>query len=176
MPQATEDEQRRRNLITDQLAYMVDELGALSAVLKTFPDELLEAQPFEGEPSVRDLFYQLSVHESAIRIPNLERFIAAETGKPTLISDVDEARTEDGQNQATADVLGEVAAARTGLLELVRSADDSVWDRTARLAGEAVTMTDYLFAVVQEDVEVLRAVAQRIHESRPVGSPGFTAR
>lgn len=176
MTKAKDVEQRRRDLITGQLAYMLDELGALSVILKTFPAELLEAQPFEGEPSVRDLFTQLSARETAIRIPNIERFIDSEEASPTLFAVAGEVGPDDANTRATADVLDEVAAARRHLLELVRSADDEVWDKAARQEGAAITMRAYLFRVVQEDVELLRTVAQRIHESRPVGSPGFTAR
>lgn len=176
MTKAMDEQQRRRDLIVGQLTYLIDEIGALSTVLTTFPNELLEAQPFEGEPSVRDLFFELSVRESAIRIPNLERLAAEDENQPTLIADSDRPEPSEKRGRATADVLEEVATARVRLLELVRSADDQAWDKEALLDGEAVTMTEYLFGVIQEDVEVLRTVAQRIHESRPVGSPGFTAR
>ncbi len=176
MTKATEEEIRRRDLITGQLSYLLDEISALSTVLTTFPDDLLEAQPFEGEPSVKDLFSQLATRESAIRIPNVGRFIASDGDLPALIADAAAVVTKETKNASPADVLGEVVTARSHLLELVRSADESAWDEAARLAGEAVTMTEYLFAVVQEDVELLRAVAQRIYESKSVGSPGFTAR
>lgn len=176
MTMAREEEQRRRDLIVGQLAYLLDEISALSTVLTAFPDEMLEARPFEGEPSVRDLFAELSFRETAIRIPNVERFTASEDESPALVADTDYVRPDETQGGVTADVLAEVATARSLLLKLVRAADDSVWDRTARQGEEAVTMTDYLFGVVQDDVALLRRIAQRIHESRPVGSPGFTAR
>lgn len=175
MSQATEED-RNRDQIAAQLAYMLDEIDALKSVLTAFPDELLEAEPYEGEPSVRDLFAQLSARESAVRIPNVERFVSAGEEKPALIEGSHFAEAGDNGSGSTADMLSEVATARTRLLELVYSAGDADWDRTAALAGKEITFGQYLFAVVQEDVDVLKSVAQRIHESRPIGSPGFTAR
>lgn len=164
----------RRDLIIGQLSYLIDEIAALGEMLGSFPESVLTARPYEGQPSILDLFATLAERERTIRIPNVETFVTSDDG---VLLEVPPPSAPAGASiEAVSQALHDLAAARSRLVEIVRDCDDSVWERRASLHDNEVALEEYLLEVIQQDVEVFRAAAQRVYESRPVGSPGFTAR
>ena len=165
----------RRDLIIGQLSYLIDEIAALGEMLGSFPEGVLTARPYEGQPSILDLLATLAERERTIRIPNVETFVASDDGVLLEAPPLSAAAAR-ASKDAVSRALHDVATARSRLVDLVRECGDSVWERRASLDDNEVTLEEYLLGIIQQDVEVFRVAAQRVYESRPVGSPGFTAR
>lgn len=165
----------RRQQIVDQVAYLLEEAAALKRALRSIPEEVLQAQPIPGEPSVRDLFEELASREAGPRIRNVKRLLGGDDNavleSTALASDASAKRS-----RTTYEALDEVVSARSEILSLITGCPPSAWTTAASLDGEEVTLERYLFGMIQEDVAILQTAAIRIHESRPTRSPGFTSR
>ena len=158
--------------IVAQLEYLILEMEALRQAVLLLPDIALSGRPYDGEPSVKDVFAGIAHLDRSVRLTNVRLLLQGDGANLKVAAPV----TDTVDETADAVVLiDEVSNARSELLDAVRELPEADWEKTARLDGESVTLTEYLFGVTQEDADVLRLAAQRIYESRPVRSPGFTA-
>ncbi len=157
------DDQAR--LVVDQLAYLIDEVTALQTVIRGVPEALMEATPVEGEPSVKELLESIAAQDRDVRIPVVRALLS-------------ETKHEELARVANAGVEELLAAMREGRSELLRVVGEVGDVSAARVAvdGEEIALVDFLYRVVQEDADVLRRAAERLHEAMPLGSPGFSRR
>ncbi len=157
------DDQAR--LVVDQLAYLIDEVTALQTVIRGVPEALMEATPVEGEPSVKELLESIAAQDRDVRIPVVRALLS-------------EPKHEELARVANAGVEELLAAMREGRSELLRVVGEVGDVSAARVAvdGEEIALVDFLYRVVQEDADVLRRAAERLHEAMPLGSPGFSRR
>ncbi|MDX1430370.1 MAG: hypothetical protein R3282_08785 [Rhodothermales bacterium] len=164
-----------RQQIVDQVAYLLDEVAALKGVLHAVPEELLQAQPYPGEPSVRELFEMLAAREAGVRARNVERILS---GGEDVVLETNPLPLdpEEASSRTTVEVLDDLESARSRLVDRLSQCGSSAWRVVAAYDGKQVNLEDYLYGLIQEDVAVLQTAARRIHESRPTRSPGFTSR
>ena len=90
-------------------------------------------------------------------------------------SDSASPESEFGASSGVRDILEQVARSRRVLLSVARRVSETAWDRVLQVGDEGVRPLEYMDRIVQYDASVLRRIAERIYESRPTGSPGFTA-
>lgn len=125
----------------------------------------MEATPVEGEPSVKELLESIAAQDRDVRIPVVRALLS-------------ETKHEELARVANAGVEELLAAMREGRSELLRVVGEVGDVSAARVAvdGEEIALVDFLYRVVQEDADVLRRAAERLHEAMPLGSPGFSRR
>ncbi len=157
------DDQAR--LVVDQLAYLIDEVTALQTVIRGVPEALMEATPVEGEPSVKELLESIAAQDRDVRIP-VVRALLSETKHEELAR---------ATNAGVEELLAAIREGRSELLRVVGEVGDVSAARVA-VDGEEIALVDFLYRVVQEDADVLRRAAERLHEAMPLGSPGFSRR
>ncbi len=158
----------RGALVVNQLSYLIDEVKALEVVVPKVPEALLVASPVEGEPSIIDLLRRIAALDRDVRIPVVRGLLSeSQIGERMPAPPSSESGVEG--------LLTTIREARSELLRMVREVADV---ETARVVvdGEDMMLVDYLYHVAQEDTATLRQAAERMHESRPLGSPGFTRR
>ena len=75
-----------REALLDQLAYLIDEIEALKAVIDRVPVPLLEARPPNGEPSLKQTYGLLATLDEEVYLPRLQQMMAPD--EPAFDSDV----------------------------------------------------------------------------------------
>ena len=65
-----------REALLDQLAFLIDEIEALKAVVDRVPTPLLEARPPSNEPSLKQTYGLLATLDEAVYLPRLQHMTA----------------------------------------------------------------------------------------------------
>ena len=153
----------------DQLSLMADEAEALGSLLGAMPDDFLFGRPVDGMPSIADLLSGIVQRDGTVRQENLSAF---RSGGDLASEQVLE--PPDSSDASITDILEDLRAHRLKLVALAEAVAEGHWDRSASLDGQPVTLLEYLSTVVQTDAAALRQIAERVFESRPMGSPGLS--
>ncbi len=159
--------------LVGQLAYLIDEIELLKPLISRVPLPLIEQRPFEGERSIKELFLEIEWRDKALREPNIRALLR---GDEAAFNETAGAMPEESDSSTFGlpAVLDRVQEARRKLLQTVERAGEHEWRAVVAAASGDVSLFGYLHAVIQEDTDTLRRIAERIHESVPRGAPGFT--
>lgn len=154
-----------REALLEQLAYLIDEIEALKAVIDRVPVPLLEARPPNGDPSLKQTYGLLAALDEEVYLPRLQQMMAQDD--PAFDS-VDEAALVEraGWNDHSIEaILERVQDARGALLAFLRALPPEAWRRTARFGEQRRDVYGLAHHVTQHDVDLLRTVGYRLHES-----------
>lgn len=158
---------RTRERLIMQARHLIDELDALSGQIASVPKDVLSTRPIEGELSIKEMYALIGLYDRHVYLPALEA--TASDDRPLLedVEDADLIEQEASWNgRAFSDVLQFTREARTELVRFVESLEPERWNRRAKLGERNLSVFDLVYAVIQHDAELLRAAAQRFHDSR----------
>lgn len=156
---ATERDAARREVLLDQLRYLLAEAEMLVPLLEDLPPALLKARPLE-ERSVLEAFAHLAALDREVYGPWLQRMQQEET--PHF-----ESADPDGEPQDTpAEALAEVRSAREELASALEALPPEAWDRMAVFPDEEEgTVYTLALRIARHDADVLRMLTYRMHEA-----------
>ena len=169
-PEAQAD---RRAALLDQLGWLAEEADALAPLLDRLPTWAVDAAPLPGDRSVRATLAHLAHLDRTVHARWVERLEAEE--HPALVTpeeDAGAARPESADDAPALDTLvAHVREARTALVAQIEALPPAVWEREGTLEGAPVTLHDLLLRVARHDVDLLRALAYRLHEAKLTDPP-----
>lgn len=129
-----------RDIILDQVAYLIDELNAQVPFLERLPEDRFTLAPFGGHGSIRDRYADMLRLEREEHLPKLGVTPSAVVPE---------------EGALTVQIVQTIVAHRELLVQALSSSD--VWD-DARAA--------YLHGLAIRDAERLRDVAEQFFEMR----------
>ena len=156
-----------REAILVQLAHLIDEVETAEPLLARLAEAVLTGAPVEGEPSIQSLYGLIAAADESVRLPALRRIAAGE--EPEL-SPPDQAALlafAPWDVLPLGEVLRRVREGRRALVALLSGLPEEAWMRGASLNGVRQSVFDLAFHITQADTDTLRALAYRLHESRP---------
>ncbi len=155
-----------RNSLIGQLGHLAEEASALRTIIQRVPEAILVAHPLQGEPSVKELFALLLRADELIHISFARDAVmnGRATGRRASSSELLEGEMWD--DLPIEQILDRVAAARLKLVDVCSAATDDAWEAVLRMDDQDVDLFNFLYGVVQNDVDVLRRIAERLHDSR----------
>lgn len=135
--------------------------AAIDAVLRGYPERVLECNPGEREWSARDILCHLGDHDPVDR-ERLSRILAEEN--PFLSANRDPWENHDTYcDIETQEALSAFVEQRTELVEWLRSLPDNVWDRPARDAiFGPTTFSEMVRFIAEHDRTHLRQMREAI--------------
>ncbi len=155
-----------RQALLDQLAYLIDEADVLRKHLGRIPESVLEGKPTASDLSFREMYVALYLFDEKIYSPAATRLAKAKT----VSLDVPDARNlldQFAPERADMDVaLDRIRSARSELGALFARLDLKAWTGLVVIQGSATDLFGLARHVIRHDVELLRAAATRLHESR----------
>ncbi|MFB3131052.1 MAG: DinB family protein [Rhodothermales bacterium] len=154
-----------REALLDQLAYLIDEIEALKAVIDRVPVPLLEARPPNGDPSLKETYGLLATLDEEVYLPRLQQMMAQD--EPAF-DPVDEATLAEraGWNDHPIElILERVQDARRALLVFLRALPPEAWTHTGRFGERRRDVYSLAHHITQHDVDLLRTVGYRLYES-----------
>ncbi len=160
------DAARLREALLGQLAYLIDEIEALKAIVDCVPEPLQAGRPLPGERSMKETYGLLATLDETVYLPCVRRMTAEEAP----VFDALEARTpalQDAWNEQPIDgILERVQEARRALLAFLRALPAEAWRRVGRFGDARRDVYELVHHITQRDVDLLRGVTHRLHESR----------
>jgi hypothetical protein len=154
----------RREALMDQLAWLADEAAALGPLLEDLPDWAISQTAMPGERSVKEALAHIAALD---RGPRLDWLRALSGGSaPALTSDDPSLDAEFVASRPLGELLEEVGAARSALMDQLAQVAPDSWGTPATLDGEPTTLYDMALAIARHDADELRALAYRLHEAR----------
>jgi hypothetical protein len=158
-----EDPESLRDALVDQFGYLVDEVTALSTVVDSLPDQILEGQPEPGALSMKELYGAITTLDAEVRRTRVERIV--EEDAPTLETvDIKEKVRDSGWNeQEIGAILDQLKAARRDLTAILEDLSLDAWHRTGTLEGETLTLFALVYRMTQDDFQRLRDLGYRLH-------------
>ena len=156
----------RRDAITDQLGWLIDEADALGPLLAPLPEEVLTTAPLPGQKSVVATLGLLAALDRAVRMPQIAAFAEPEADLTFEPADESALLGDDADRHPLAEVLEEVKARRRALLGTLGTVPDDAWHREATLGGETLSLFDLALQIARRDADELRTLAYRLHEAR----------
>ncbi len=162
-----------REAILDQLLLLKDEAAALGPLLASLPDEIVSGRPFEGTESIVEMLAGIESMDRIERRRALEAFLSIDAAGPEI-----RLPHEDGAAgaESVTELLERLATGRTELVDLARRVLDEAGSRRMRVGYEELTAQELMGRFIQDDATVFRQIAERVYESKPAPSPGFTSR
>jgi hypothetical protein len=160
-----EDPEALREALVDQFGYLVDEVTALSTVVDSLPDAILEGRPEPDALSMKELYGAIATLDAEVRPRRVERTVEEET--PTLAPvDIEDEVREGGWNeQAMGDILDQVKSARHELTAQLEELSLDAWSCTATLNDESLSLFEQVYRMTQEDFQRLRDLGYRLHNA-----------
>ncbi len=155
-----------RDALLDQLAFLIDEIEALKAVVDRVPQPLQEARPLPQDLSLKETYGLLATLDEAVYLPQLRRMIAEDD--PAFEAPDEQALAAPAAwNDHPFDaILDRVQDARRSLLAFLRTLPPEAWTRAAHFGNDRRDVYGLAHHITQHDVDLLRAVGYRLHESR----------
>ena len=154
-----------REALLDQLAFLVDEVEALKAVIERVPPPVLEARSPHDDLSLKENYGLLASLDEAVYLPRLRRMAAEEDPAFDAVDEAVLARQAGWNDQPIGPILDRVQEARRALLAFLRTLPPEAWVRTGRFGPQQRDIYSLAHAVTQHDVDLLRTVGHRLHES-----------
>lgn len=152
-----------RSALLDQLAYLVDEIGALQKVVGDLPDQIKNERPAPDALTMKEIYGALATLDAEVRRPRILQMV--DETDPTFESvEVDERVRESGWNDRKMDdILTQVKDARRALVDVLKGLSVDDWRQTATLDETSVTMFDLVHRMTQADTDRLRDLGYRLH-------------
>lgn len=122
------------------------------------PDSAHRVSPSRWTAS-QHVAHLLEFETGAVR-PRIETLLERED---PVFADFTPSSEPPGSARPVAELLGEFARARSGTMEILRSADAEVLDRRADLAGEPVCLYQFLRGVRHHDTAHAQRIEERVH-------------
>ena len=163
MPTPTE----LRSILLDQLAYLIDELEAQKGHLARVPPAVLEGRPFDGEPTLKEMYGCMIDAEETIHLPGVERMIRREAPHVAPPDPATPVAQEAWNDVDMPDLLARLQAARRSLVALLKALPPAAWT-TAGTLDDLYTLAH---AITRHDAENLRTIGYRLHESHLTSRP-----
>ena len=155
-----------REALLDQLAFLIEEIEALKAVADRVPEPVQEARPLPQDLSLKETYGLLATLDEAVYLPQLRRMIAEDAPAFEAADEQALAAEAAWNEQPLTTILDRVQDARRGLLAFLRALPDDAWTRTARFAEDRRDVYGLAHHITQHDVDLLRTVGYRLHESQ----------
>lgn len=169
---ASREDATVRTALLDQLAYLVDEMEALEAVIHRVPDPLQEARPPTGEGrSIKELFGMLAEGDEKVFLPWVRQ---VEAGGDPAVAAPDEAppaAESVWQRRSIDEIIEHVRRVRNRLVDALRALPPDRWRRTGRVDGERIDVYTLARRIAHRDAALLRIVGYRLHESHLTDRP-----
>ena len=161
----SDDPSALRRALLDQVAYLLDEIDALRAVVEGVPDQIKSGRPAPDALTMKELYGVIATLDGEVRRPRVARIIQEDTPALEPI-DAGEQVRDSGWNEMAMDaILTEVLTARRALIDELKSLSVDQWQRTATLDDQSVTLFDLVFQMAQEDANRLRDLGYRLHNA-----------
>ncbi len=154
-----------REALLDQLAFLIDEIEALKAVVDRVLTPLLEARPPNNEPSLKETYGLLATLDEEVYLPRFQQMM---TEDEPAFDPVDEAALAEraGWNDHPIEpILERVQDARRALLAFLRALPPEAWRHTGRFGERSRDVYGLAHHITQHDVDLLRTVGYRLYES-----------
>ena len=153
-----------REALLDQLVYLADEARALQSLIRLVPPAVLEDHPLPDEPSVKEYYALLLRTDELVNIPFVRQLVAGDTATVPRLAREELLRTESWNDTPIESILSRLTEARLKLVELCRSANNETWGDSTPTAESG--LFNFLYEAVQGDVNILRALGERLHDAR----------
>lgn len=153
-----------REALLDQLVYLADEARALQSLIRLVPAAVLEDHPLPDEPSVKEYYALLLRTDELVNIPVVRQLAGGETVTVPRLSRAELLEGESWNDTPIESILNRLTEARLELVELCRSARDETWGDSTPTAESG--LFTFLYEAVQADVNILRALGERLHDAR----------
>jgi hypothetical protein len=164
-PNTSVDLNTLRERLLDQLAYLMDEVEALKAIIHRVPEPVQTAHPLDKEPSLKETYGLIASLDARVYLPRLQAIIAED--EPSF-SPVDERVLieQDDWNAKSIDaILAQVQDARQSLVEWLQALPPDDWSRTGLFGGEPHDVYAVAHHLTQHDADLLRTIGYRLHET-----------
>ena len=158
-----EDPEALREALVDQFGYLVDEVTALSTVVDSLPDEILQGRPEPGALSMKELYGAIATLDAEVRRLRVGRVV--EEDEPALepVDINDEVRDTGWNEREIGAILDQLKEARRDLTADLENLPVDDWHRTATLEGETLTLFALVYRMTQDDFQRLRDLGYRLH-------------
>ena len=160
---ATPNKAELRAALTEQVAYLLDEIDALRAVVHRVAEPVLSGRPLPSDPSIKEMYGRIAEADAYTFLPFLETLAAGET--PDVPAHETSEREPGWNERSISDLLDDVSTHRTRLVEHLRTLPAQAWEQTGRIGGQVFDVYALTHHITQHDTEWLRAAAYRLHES-----------
>jgi hypothetical protein len=160
-----------REALLGQLAYLIDEVAAMRRLADWIPEPLQIARPLPEEPSVRETYGMLIAADEQVFGPALEALLEGTAHRLPLPNDVQLQTLEDWNAFPLPVLLDRLQQARRTLLMRLKQATPEAWEHAALCGSERWDVYRYVYAIVQHDLELLRALGYRLHSAVLPGRP-----
>ncbi len=154
-----------REALLDQLAYLIDEIEALKAVIDRVPVPLLEARPPNGDPSLKQTYGLLATLDEEVYLPRLQQMMAQDEPAFDPVDEAALAEPAGWNDHPIEPILERVQDARRALLVFLRALSPEAWTHTGRFGERRRDVYGLAHHITQHDVDLLRTVGYRLHES-----------
>ena len=153
-----------RAALLDQLAYLIDEIEALKAVVDRVPPPLQEARPLREDLSLKELYGLLATLDEAVYLPRLRQMIAEDTPAFEAVDEAALAAEAGWNGQPLGIILDRVQEARRGLLFFLHALPADAWTRIGCFGDERRDVYSLAHHIVQHNVDLLRTISYRLNE------------
>lgn len=158
-----EEPETLRTALLDQLAYLIEEIDALQAVVGGLPDPIKNDRPAPDTLTMKEIYGALATLDAEVRRPRILQMM--DGGDPTFESvDIDEEVRDAGWNERQMDdILDQVKDARQALVDALKALSVDKWHQTATMDDTTVTVFDLVHRMTQADANRLRDLGYRLH-------------
>ncbi|MFQ5570841.1 MAG: DinB family protein [Rhodothermales bacterium] len=153
-----------RAALLDQLAYLMDEVETLRAVVGRVPEPLQAARPLDQGLSIKEAYGLLAALDETVYLPRFRQMI---TGNAPSFDPVDErtlAMQGDWNNRPIEHILQRVQDARRTLVAFLQEVPPEAWSCVAHFGEVRRDLYGLAYHITQHDVDLQRAVGYRLHE------------
>lgn len=137
----------RNESILDQLAYLIDELEAQRPWLMRISEVQMKGKPMDSMPSLLEMYAEMARLEWENHVPLLTHESRAS------------ARTED-----ISQILDQIQEGRKIIVTRLSALQTEQWEEFVR-EGECKRIHQFAFEMTRSDGDLLKAIAERMHES-----------
>ncbi len=157
----------QRQALLSQLDYLRDEVAALRQVVVRVPEALQRGRAFEDALSFQETLALLAGLDTHVRLPRLMR-MQSETA-PHFDAAESASLIREAHTASTSELLDALDTARRQLVDYATNLSPAQWDRTAHFPEGARDVYAYLYAITQEDAEVLRTLTYHLFDAQGLG-------
>ncbi len=161
-----------RTTLLDQLAYLIDEIEALKGVVTHVPEPILEARPLPTDFSVKETYGLLATLDEMVYLPRFQQTVAEDNPTFETVDQAALVAEASWHDHPLPAILERVQTARKALLTFLHTLPSEAWHHTAQVNGAPRDLYAQAHHITQHDVDLLRTVGYRLHESRPIRKTG----
>jgi hypothetical protein len=158
-----DDPEALRDALVDQFSYLVDEVTALSTVVDSLPDQILEGRPEPGALSMKELYGAVVTLDAEVRRTRVDRVVKEDEPELASVDIQDEVRDAGWNEQDMGAILDQLKEGRRALTERLDELPLDAWHRAGTLEGEPLTVFGLVYRMTQDDFQRLRDLGYRLH-------------